>query len=277
MHNPEQTMKNLAVKALHATLLLLILGLILKFDPAGRVLNIPGLTIVIAGTLIATVLGQSWRSVVVLLKQLPAKLARQSPVNEVDMALFVKVAEMFRQGNIRYAELGARRIETPSLRAGVQMVLDRTSQEDIARMMQWKIGAQRELDHGEIQVFRTMMGFAPAFGMLGTLFGLIAMLYGLDAKSFQHIGESMGFAMLTTVYGLMLANLVIKPIVTRLELRSRERLAWMQVQCEAVLMMHEQCHPRVIEEYLQSFLLHPNEVERMAGGEIELSAVKVSA
>jgi chemotaxis protein MotA len=268
-------MKRHAANVMRASLLLLGCWFVLKLDPAGRVLNLPGLFIVIVGTLAATVLGQSWRSVWNLLAGLPRKLGAVSPANEVDMALFVKVAEMHRQGNIRYAELGARRMETPLLRSGALLVLDRTAHEDVERMLQWKIGAQRQADQSEIQVFRTMMAFAPAFGMIGTLFGLIQMLYGLDAKSLQHIGESMGFAMLTTVYGLLLANLALKPIVTRLERRSHERLAWLYVQCEAVLMLHEQCHPKLIEEYLNAFLLHPGQPDPR--GDIELSAARVSS
>lgn len=268
-------MKRHAANVLRVLFALAVCWLILKFDPAGRVLNLPGIFIVVVGTLAATVLGQSWRSVAALLGSLPRKLGKRDEINEVDMALFVKVSELHRQGNVRYAELAARRLETPLLRSGAMLVLDRAAHEDIERMMQWKIGAQRELDQGEIQVFRTMMAFAPAFGMIGTLIALIQMLYGLDARSFQHIGESMGFAMLTTIYGLLLANLALKPVVTRLERRSRERLAWLYVQCEAVLMMHEQCHPRMIEDYLNAFLLHPDQPDPR--GEIELDAVKAAS
>ena len=265
-------MKRYAVKSLQALILVTICWSIVRFDPGGQIFNIPGVLIVIAGTFVATALGQSFRAVVDLIRQLPQKLTRQDLANEGDMAHFIKVAELHRQGSVRPAELAVRRIADPFLRSSVQLVLDRTPHADVSRMLQWKIGAQRERDHGEIQVFRTMMVFAPAFGMLGTLFGLISMLYGLDSKSFQHIGESMGFAMLTTVYGLMLANLVLKPIVTRLELRSKERLAWLYVQCEAVLMLHGRYHPSLIRDYLQAFLDSPGKPEPQ--GEPHLGAAK---
>ncbi|NJD06186.1 MAG: chemotaxis protein MotA [Methylococcaceae bacterium] len=228
----------------------------------------------VVGTLAATMLGQSPRGVLELLKQLPEKLKTRSEINEVDMALFVKVADFFRLGNIRYAELGARRITTPLLRSGAQMVLDRTPSADIQRTLQWKIGAQRERDNAEIQIFRTMMTLAPAFGMLGTLFGLISMLYGLDARTMEHIGEAMGFAMLTTVYGLLAANLLLKPVILRLENNSRKRLAWMVVQAEAVAMMEEKCHAQVIQDSLLAFMDSPE--VGINRSEIELSAVHSS-
>jgi len=267
-------MKRHLRKLPHALFLFLACWLILHFDPAGLVFNLPGILIVIAGTLAATMLGQSPRGVLELLRQLPDKLRCKSDINEVDMALFVKVADFFRLGNIRYAELGTRRITTPLLRSGAQMVLDRTPSADIQRTLQWKIGAQRERDQAEIQIFRTMMTLAPAFGMLGTLFGLISMLYGLDARSMEHIGEAMGFAMLTTVYGLLLANLVLKPIIIRLEMHSRQRLAWMHVQIEAIAMMEEKCHAGVIQDALLAFLECPELGQ--SRGEIELTAVHTS-
>ena len=265
-------MKRYVYKSLQTLILASICWSVVRFDPAGQIFNIPGILIVIAGTFVATALGQSFRTVVNVIRQLPQKLARQSFANEADIGLLLKVAELHRQGNIRLAEQAARRIDSPFLRSSVQLVLDRTPYADLNRMLQWKIGAQREQDHSEIQIFRTMMAFAPAFGMLGTLFGLISMLYGLDSKNFQHIGESMGFAMLTTVYGLMLANLALKPIVTRLEMRSKERLAWLYVQCEAVFMVHGKYHPNLIGEYLRAFLDNPGESEPEA--ELQLGTVK---
>lgn len=267
-------MKRHVQKLSHALIAILVCWLIVYFDPAGLVFNIPGILIVVVGTLAATMLGQSARGVVELLKQLPDKLRPQSEINEVDMALFVKVADFFRLGNIRYAELGARRITTPLLRSGAQMVLDRTPSADVQRTLQWKIGAQRERDNAEIQIFRTMMTLAPAFGMLGTLFGLINMLYGLDTRTMEHIGEAMGFAMLTTVYGLLAANLVLKPIIIRLETNSRKRLAWMVVQAEAIGMMEEKCHASVIQESLLAFLDAPE--LGTSRDEIELTAVHTS-
>lgn len=248
-------MKAYAFKAVLVLTFILIGWLVLRLDPSGAVFNVPGLLVVIAGTFLATALGQSFRVVIGLLRELPAKLAQSSLADSVDLELFMKVAEFHRQGSVRFAEAVARQIADPFLRGGLMQVLDRTPYADVSRVLQWKIGAQRERDQSETQVFMTMMAFAPAFGMLGTLFGLISMLYGLDMSSLRNLGQHMGFAMLTTVYGLLLANLVLKPIVTRLEKRSRERLAWLHVQQEAILMVHEKCHPGLIQDYLDAYLM----------------------
>jgi chemotaxis protein MotA len=234
---------------------------IFRFDPSGQVFNVPGLLVVVAGTFLATAFGQSFKAVIELLRQLPQKLARQALHNESDLNCFIRAAELYRKANVPSAEAAVRRIENPFLRSGAQLVLDRTPYTDVSRVLQWRIGALRERDTSDIQVFQTMMTFAPAFGMIGTLFGLIAMLYGLELNNLRHLGGDMGFAMLTTVYGLLLANLVLKPIVTRLEQRSRERLAWWNVQFEAVLMMYDKCHPKLIRDYLEAYEEHPEGVE----------------
>ncbi len=264
-------MKRHAFKAILVLSFVLIGALVMWLDPTGAVFNLPGLVVVVCGTFVATVLGQSYGGVMGLLKELPRKLSRVVLVDEVDVELFLKASEFHRQGSVRFAEAVTRQLGDPFWRAGIQQVLDRTPYADLSRVLQWKIGAQRERDQSEIQVFMTMMAFAPAFGMLGTLFGLISMLYGLDMSSLRSLGQHMGFAMLTTVYGLLLANLVLKPIVSRLEQRSRERLAWLHVQQEAILMMHEKCHPRLIQDYLDAYLAPAEHLEQV--DELSLGAV----
>lgn len=249
-------MKRYARLSLNVLILVLAGLLILRLDPTGRIFNVPGLLVVLAGAYVATCLGQSFGAVWAVVRGLPAKLAAEHPGrdDEVDVELFLKAAEFYRQTNVKYAELAMRRIVHPFLKTGTALVLDRTPKADVQRMLDWRIGAQREHDQREIHIFQTMMGYAPAFGMVGTLFGLIGMLYGLDVGNLRRLGTDMGFAMLTTVYGLLLANLILKPIVTRLEQRSRERLAWLHALKEAALMMHDQAHPQLIREFLGAFL-----------------------
>lgn len=233
--------------------------------------NLPGLLMVVIGTLVATMLGQSFKTVLTLFWQIPQKLSRQPVLDESGMEVFLRLSEFHRQGNVWLSEQAIDSIQHPFLRYGVQLVIDRTPHEDLSRLLHWKIGAQREKDQAEIQILRTMMAFAPAFGMLGTLFGLIHMLYGLNNDALQQIGEATGFALLTTVYGLMLANLVLKPLCMRLEQRSKQRLAWLYVQSEAVMMMQEKRHPLLIKEYLQAFLGHPKQIRQEERSHLSLA------
>jgi chemotaxis protein MotA len=250
-------MKAVMVKALIGFGLFALFILLLWADPSGRYFNLSGLFLVFVGTFAATALAHSFRSVTELLRQLRSKLGNKPSLPNEELEVFLRVVEAHRRGSVRSAELAARRLKESVLRTGAELVIGRTPQADLTRMLQWKIGAQRERDRAEIQIVRTMGAFAPAFGMLGTLLGLIGMMHDLDANRMEQIGESMGFAMLTTVYGLVLANLVLKPLATRLERRANENLAWAYVQMESVLMLHDRCHAAMFRNYWQAFFDRP--------------------
>lgn len=223
-------------------------------NPSGRYINLPGLALVLLGTLGAAVLAHSAGKVSAMLKRLPANLKDQPLADADELEQFIRVAEWHRLGRMQIAEQAAKRLNDPLLRSGAEMVIGRTPETELQRMLAWKIGAQRERDQDDIKIVLAMAGFAPALGMLGTLVGLIEMMYALDASQMGHIGAAMGFALISTVYGLIAANLVLKPIAVRLEDRARERLAWRHVQAETVRLLYERGHPSLIRDYWRAFL-----------------------
>lgn len=97
-----------------------------------------------------------------------------------------------------------------------------------------------------------MGSFAPAFGMIGTLIGLINMLERLDDPS--AIGPSMAVALVTTFYGSLLANLVFLPLANKLKLRSREEILRKEIMVEGLLSIQAGENPRIIEEKIKAFL-----------------------
>lgn len=218
----------------------------------GHYVNFTGLLWVLGGTLLATVLGRSPTAVKALLRDLPRRLREPAEDKSADVEFFLDIAGLYRQGNIHTAEQSVRILTDPILRSGVEMILDRTPREDLVRLLQWKSGALREHDQAEIQILRTMMMLAPAFGMVGTLLGMVQMLNELDEALVEQIGSAVGFALWSTVYGLVLANLVVKPVTMRLEQQARHRRAWEFAFMEAVLMMHDRRHPGIIREYLEA-------------------------
>jgi chemotaxis protein MotA len=97
--------------------------------------------------------------------------------------------------------------------------------------------------------------FAPAFGMLGTLIGLIAMLRNMTGPNMmEQLGPGMAVALVTTFYGVILANLLFTPIATKLERRTEEEVALMNVIMEGVLMLRETHSPSMIEDKLKSYI-----------------------
>ncbi len=254
-------MKKIIVPTVGGLLLAALALLALWANPSGHYVNVPGFLLVTLGTLTASVLAHSFHNVAEMLRRLPAKLKGNPAPDGEELELFLRVAEWHRMGRMQIAEQVVKKLRDPVLRSGAEMVIGRTPEAELTRMLYWKIGAQRERDQDDIKIILTMAGFAPAFGMVGTLFGLIEMMYALDANQMDHIGTAMGFALLTTVYGLVAANLVLKPIAVRMEDQAREHLAWRHVQAETIRLLRERGHPSLIRDYWRTFL------ERSAGNE----------
>ena len=92
--------------------------------------------------------------------------------------------------------------------------------------------------------------------MLGTLFGLVHMLSGIGESGLNEIGGTMAFAMLTTVYGIVAANLVFKPLAIKLERLTSQHLMEMTALMEGILQVNEKRHPTLIRETLESYYAH---------------------
>lgn len=158
------------------------------------------------------------------------------------------------QGDIRAVEETLQRVSNPFLRNGVQLVIDNVPEQDILDLLQWRIARMKAREHAEAQLFRVMAGFAPAFGMLGTLVGLVNLLFLLGDGDMTAIGRQMALALMTTFYGVLLANLVFKPVAVKLERRTEQRLVLMNTILQGISMMSQKRSPSLLRETLNSFV-----------------------
>jgi chemotaxis protein MotA len=236
------------------TLSVAISVLVQLFAPgSGLIAVITGLILVAGGTLLTAIMSHSQRAVAVLWRHVIASLwpAEVAESVEDDFQRFLQAANCFRRGEIRPAERLIETIGEPLLRRGAQLVVDGFPREQINLALQRQIADDRNYLRRPAEMVRAMSGYAPAFGMLGTLLGLIQMLFGLGSGDLGTIGAAMGFAMLTTVYGLVLGNLVLKPVASKLEERGRRQMAWRVAYLQAVMLMAEKQHAELIREMMQ--------------------------
>lgn len=217
-------------------------------------LNLPGLVLVVGGTFAATLVSRPLRDVVRVLRNIPALLHDQVPRIDADIEQLLEVAHWHRAGRIRPAEQAAEKSTHPIVRDGAQLVLDREPLEHVVKTLQWRIAALRSTQGADAQLLRTMATFAPAFGMLGTLFGLIQMLANLGSAGLPQLGATMSFALVTTLYGLVLSNLLFKPLAIKAEQQVQHRTLAMNVLLEGVVLLHQRRHPSVIRETLHTYL-----------------------
>lgn len=234
-----------------------MLGLLLAFstpDPSLFV-NLPGLGIVLGGTLAAVFISYPLREVLRIFSLVVTVFRRESYNDQNNIQHIVRIAKIWQQGDIQAIEREIETLRSPFLRTGVQLVIDHTPTDQLVDLLQWRIARLRAQEQAEAQLFRAMAGFAPAFGMLGTLIGLISLLPLMGTNDVTVIGPHMAVALITTLYGILLANLVCKPIALKLERRTERRMVAMNLILQGVIMLNEKRGPAQIRETLQNFTL----------------------
>lgn len=164
----------------------------------------------------------------------------------------VKFAEIARRDGILALENVTADIKDPFLVSGIQMAVDGTDPDLIETIMASDLEAV-EARHAEGKALFDNIGrFAPAFGMIGTLIGLVIMLQNMEDPS--KIGPAMAVALLTTMYGAIIANLFALPLAAKLGLRSREELLIKQIVIKGVMAIQAGDNPRIVEQKLRTFL-----------------------
>ena len=221
-------------------------------DSPALLWNPLGLLIVFGGALAATLVAFPMQDVGRIFSVILIVLRNERLYAKEDQAELVTVARSVMRSDIRAIELRLRTIKNPFLRLGIQLVIDNAELDDIVDIMTWRIEKLKAKEKAEALIFRAMASFAPAFGMIGTLLGLVNMLNALNADV-AAIGSNMAVAMMTTLYGVVAGNLVFKPIAMKFEQRTQQRVALMMTVMQGVILLRQNRSPGVIEETLQSY------------------------
>ena len=203
-----------------ASIILLAVVMIFSAEDPMLFLDLPSLAIVLVGTLAATFISYPLSEVLRIFGLFATVMRNEKLYTQDDMEELVEISRKWMGGNLRQVEEALDQVRNPFLRTGVQLVVDNTPEEDIIELLQWRISRLRAREHAEAQLFRVMASFAPAFGMVGTLIGLVNLMFLLGDGDMASIGRQMAIALITTFYGVLLANLVFKPVAVKLERRT---------------------------------------------------------
>ncbi len=235
-------------------LAVLLASLALVFGASSAwLVGISGFFFVVGGTILAAIVSEGFERVQHLLRNLPFMVSERLPTLGADEDIFLQITSCYRRGSVRQTELGIKGLQDPLLHLGAQLIVDRCDQRDLERALQWQVANFKEQEQRRLRILYGMAGFAPAFGMLGTLLGLVKLLFSLGDSGLDIVGAAMGFAMITTVYGLVTANLIIKPLAIKMEQRLREKLAWQKVKYQILMLLFEKEHPAIVQETLEAF------------------------
>lgn len=212
--------------------------------------NIPSLVVVVGGTFMVTLcqisLPQFLGSFKVGMKAFIHKSS--PPENLIEEA--VTLANVARREGILALE--GHDIQDPFLENGVKMCIDGHSIDIVQKMLSKDINLELERQNLGVLMFKSIAEAAPAMGMIGTLIGLVQMLANMDDP--KSIGPAMAVALLTTLYGAIIANAVALPIAAKLKaISNTERLNKLLI-LESVAGIQEGVNPRVLGQLLTTYL-----------------------
>jgi len=218
----------------------------------GALVNAPSIFVVLGGTLGAIVasfpLAKVLKTHEVMLRSIFA--TPQDPVATIKD--LVGYAEIARREGILALENMVGEMRDPFIVRGVKMAVDGTDPELIQTIMDTELEALMERHAEGKAILDTVGRMAPAFGMIGTLMGLIAMLsYMYDPSK---IGPGMAVAMITTLYGALIANVVTGPIAEKLKARDAEEVLIKTIIIAGVMSIQSGDNPRVVEAKLLTYL-----------------------
>lgn len=177
----------------------------------------------------------------------------------------IDLANIARKEGLLQLETAADEIDDDFLKKGIMLIVDGTDQELVSSILETELECIEKRHNKKISFWDNLAAMGPAWGMIGTLIGLINMLKLLDDPS--SIGPNMAVALITTMYGSLLANWISIPIATKLRANNRKEIAVKEIVCEGILSIQAGENPRVIEEKLKSFLAPADRNKLMDNGE----------
>lgn len=215
-------------------------------------IDIPSVLIVIGGTAGAMLVSSKGKNIKQFFK-LTMIVSRDKKVNEMELVeTFYEYATKARRDGLLGLEESVQLIEDPFIRDGMMMIIDGVAPEVIKRTLSIKMKGILERHKNNRSIFDTGAALAPAFGMVGTLIGLVNMLKNLSDPS--SIGPQMSVALITTFYGSLLANVFFMPISKKLKSITSEEIFQKEMVLEAIMILQSGENPTIMRKKLISFL-----------------------
>jgi chemotaxis protein MotA len=174
------------------------------------------------------------------------------PEPDVEIKRMGELANLARRDGVLALEKALPDIKDPFLIKGLEMVIDGTPKEAIEEVLGIQLHYIQERHSTGKKIFDQLGASLPAFGMVGTLIGLISMLNSLDDPS--KIGSGMATAMVTTFYGAFVANMLYLPMAGKLEIRNKEETLLREMMIQGLMGLVDGEAPRAIETKLRAFL-----------------------
>jgi chemotaxis protein MotA len=232
--------------------ILIVMSILTSGGNLANYIDIPSFLMVIGGSLAAVLVGNPLSRVTGVMKYIQVVLKVPNWEEERLIRTLVDFSERARREGLLALEDNLDEVEDEFMRKGIQLVVDGTDPDIIKNILYADLNQLQERHATGIGLFDLWGKLAPAFGMVGTLAGLIAMLANLEDKS--SIGSGMGLALITTMYGAIFANLILIPLKNKLEDRDKDEALVKEIVIEGILSIQSGDNPRILLEKLVSYL-----------------------
>ncbi len=215
-------------------------------------INMPSLMIVLGGGVASVIMANPLARFLKTGKFFSKALMHKEQSIQKLIKDLVGYAEVARRDGILSLESAAKDADDPFIVKGIQMAVDGTDPELIEQIMNSELEAIDDRHSQGKAIFDMLGKYAPAYGMIGTLVGLVVMLMNMSDPS--AIGPAMAVALITTLYGSMIANMFAMPIADKLAARNDEEMLLKSIIIKGVMSIQSGDNPRIVEQKLKTFL-----------------------
>ena len=248
---------------------MLVFGLISSagIGGLGEYVDYPSAIITFGGAFSSTLASVSMQNFIGGLKSFTL-IFKTATLNTTDMiAKIIELSNIARKEGLLSLEEAATDLDEPFLKKGILLIVDGTDPDLVRAIMETELVSIEGRHKDLIGFWETLGAMGPAWGMIGTLIGLVDMLYNMEDVA--AIGPAMAVALVTTFYGSVLANWICIPVANKLKANNAAEMMQKEVMIEGLLSIQAGENPRVIEEKLKSFLAPKDRVnpEEETGGE----------
>lgn len=236
-------------------ILAIVVSTVMDGNSFGALIGPSSLVLVSMGTLGITMAGYQLSDVKRVPKAMSSAIKARiaSPTNLVET--MVECSETARKEGVLALEPKLETIEDGFLRLGLQQVVDGLDADAVKDMLEIEVAGLEERHRSMIGFFKSAGGYAPTMGMVGTVIGLINMLGNLSDPA--ELGRGLSVALLTTLYGVLIANLVFMPIANKMQRLHDVEMGAMEMVVDGVLAIQAGAGPRMLAERLLAFLPPP--------------------
>jgi len=228
-----------------------VYGMFSGGDPSSYI-DVSSMIVTIGGGICANMMGFPLSDTIKALKALPLIFKEPKSSAMSTISTLVALSQKARREGLLALESAQSELEDDFLKKAMELVVDGIEAEIVKTTMQLDIDSMAARHQSAQSYFKGLAAQFPAWGLIGTLLGLINMLRSLDDPA--TIGPAMALALVTTFYGSVLANFVCAPIIKKLEGNSAEEIRLREMMMEGVLSIQSGENPRLMEHKLKTFL-----------------------